>query len=425
MTTKDLIIKYTRSTKIIFRMTKTPLVLLLLVVFGGALIIYQTNYVDGSYAKAVYTVLSLSSFGDWRNFPLDDKLMQIMYFVIPILGLTGGIGLVKEMLDSSMSMKKRTQDWEIRLASMTKNPIIICGLGSIGTQVVRRLITDGHRWNLVIIHNDHNQPAVFEFKKAGIPIIIGDMTTRLTLEQANVQNAQTIILATENDDVHFRTLIQLNEIFKDQKRPNVKGPKYLNVIFNIFDSRVFELINSYKASESINLNLYPVNLSNEFALSFCKIIKDNNISSVAKYVICGLGRVGFQIVKTLNEEGVDLHNITVIDYNLSNNIFKKRDLIKKIPDDNLKEMDVVDFLSITQNTFDVCIITTGDDLSNLIYENNYKKEALNIVRERKGLNFSQTKKEETTERNKTFWVNTADTAGKKIIQTFNEKCGQN
>lgn len=358
MNKSDRFIKISRFARIILGMISIPLFLLLFVVFGGALIIYfsDNQELNGSFAKAVYAILSISSFTEWKNFPTD-TLLQIMYFVVPVLGLTGGISLVGKIFASALSMKTRTVDWEVRLASLTPNPIVICGLGKIGTQVMKDLISKGHKWNIVGVHDNPDESVVYEFRKSGIPVIIGDMTTELTLLQANIKNASSVILATENDKAHYKTLLKLNEIVPHNISPVV--------IFNVFDSRVAELIKDFDKDKAFRLKLRPVDLSKELALSFFRIIEKNNISENAKYALCGLGRVGFQVVNILHEKGIALENLTIIDNNLQDNIFIKREPIISLPEGNSIEMDIVDFYCIKENKYDVCIITTGDDLSNL------------------------------------------------------------
>lgn len=395
------------------------------VIFGGASIIFYSNKNDiNSFAQAVYAILSISTFGDWKAFP-QDILMQILYFAVPILGLTGGISLVREIFTSLVSMRNRSIEWEVCLASMTKKTILICGLGKIGTKVVNSLVLKGYRWNIVVIHNDPNHQALYEVRKLGIPIIIGDMTTELTLIQANVKSARTIILATENDKTHFKTLLKLNELAKELSFPNV--------IFNVFDFRVAEMISVFKNNINFRLKLHPVNLSKELANNFYQIIKENNMSSSAKYALCGLGRVGFKVIETLvankslGEESkvIPFTNITIIDINLHNNLFIKREPIMNIPKENLIEMDLIDFYCFTANKFDVCIITTGDDLSNLIFDSKSNMESLNIVRTKQDILMIKNESSICSNRNvqnKTILVNTTQRAANKIIHVFENEC---
>jgi hypothetical protein len=285
---------------------------------------------------------------------------------------------------------------------------------------VNRLIEKGQRRNIIIIHDNQNQPAVYDFRKYGIPVIIGDMTTTLTLVQANIMSASAIIFATENDEVHFKTLMKISEITKEKSRPKV--------FFNVFDFRVAELIKNYQNSDYFSMQLYPIDISKELALCFYEILKGNNIPPTAKYALCGLGRVGYQVVKLLTSKGVLLTNITVIDKNIRENVFVVRDPIRNLPSENLIEMDVIDFYCIAENTYDVCIITTGDDLSNLIYEKYNKSNSLNIVRTKKGLNKQESQALNAINEDiskKTIWINTSWAAGNSIIEVFEKEYFKN
>lgn len=420
---KDKLIKDIRYLRVFLILIKKPLLVLLFLIFGGATIMFYSDINDiNSFTQSVYVILSISTFSDWKSFP-QERLMQFFYFLIPILSLTGGISLVREIFTSLVSMNNRTTEWEACLASLTRNTILVCGLGKIGTKVVKALVLKGYQWNIVVVHNDPTHQSLYEVRKLGIPVIIGDMTAESTLIQANVKNSKTIILATENDETHFKSLLKLNELVKDAYCPNV--------IFNVFDFRVAEMIHVLKSNLTIRLKLHPVNLSKELANSFYEIIKENLRSTTAKLALCGLGRVGFKVIETLvaerivgDEPGI-LHfsNFTIIDINLNDNLFLKREPIVNIPKKNLIEMDLIDFYFFTANKFDVCIVTTGDDLSNLIFDSKSNMESLNIIRTKQDI--LMIKKENTnsinkTQKNNTIFVNTTLRAANKIINVFEE-----
>ena len=79
-----------------------------------------------------------------------------------------------------------------------------------------------------------------------------------------------------------------------------------------------------------------------------------------------------------------------------------------------------DFCCFAENKYDVCIITTGDDLSNIIFENKSTFESLHIVRTRKGLISLENKNLDLSANNqkKTIWVNSTITAANEIINVF-------
>jgi hypothetical protein len=403
-------IKLFRYSLVTYRMIRWPMFLLLSVILVGGLFIYYCTDMASSFSESVYDVLTLSVFHPQKHYPTNSPI-AILYFVLPLLGITGGLGLIREVIASSVSLKKRNVEWETGLSHICKKHIIVCGLGKIGTRVVQTLAEQGYRWNIVAINDDADNNSVLEVRKLGIPVIIGDMRKQKTLEQANVHKASTIIFATDNDETHFNTLLILNEIYK--------GQGDISIIFNVFDSRISQLMVSSVNSSNPKFRLYPVDLSNEIALKIHSIIKNNTSCKDARYALVGLGRIGFSVINTLYNEGVKHENITVIDKIPATNPFLEKFPLTKIPEKNIIKMDIVDFcLTVKNDAFDAIIVTTGDDLSNILFAYNNKFKNLTIIRSRSKNTKTTVNIENGISQDNLIWINTAYEATNKLIEVF-------
>lgn len=416
--------KQQRNLLVIFGMVKWPIVILIVTVCMGTMLIYASGQGGDSLIVTIYRSLTLLTFGDWEGFRDGNWIIRLLYILNPILGIVGGVGFLNEVVLSVFSKKNRTPIWEEAMAATVERPIIVCGLGSIGCQVVRRLIEDGYRWRVVIVHIDTSRPEIEEFRRAGIPVIIGDMSSPSVLLRANISRASAILLTTEKDDLHYSTLFHIKELATDHQS--------LHVIFNVYDSRVSKIIQRIKDDDKDNLHWHPVNLSAHLASEFHdRISKYLDGSRSVKISVCGLGRVGFEVVNLILHDPskripmkIDLNDITIVDLDLSErNPYANREPVSLIPACNRKTMDVVEFYSDIQNihelhsdTIFINIVTTGDDLSNLMFDNHCDSDSLVFVRAKSKLHGHYRKAEDQKVLDR--WINTTDMAAGKIMAIF-------
>lgn len=342
--------------------------------------------------------------------------------VIPIFSLAVGLNLFKDVVALAVSKDRRDNRWDSRLASLIKEPILIVGIGKIGKDVVNFLINKGLLWDIVIIHDDITSPNVLSFREKGIPVIIGDMTEEFVLSLAQIQNAHTVILATEDDETHFRTILKISEMLPKRQK--------VDIIFNMYDIRIAEIIKNFQTDNSTRLKLHPINLSESVAMKIASKANELNSDNNARYSICGLGRVGFTVARILSDEKgkfqIPLSNITVIDLNIEKNKFASLPPIANFSEKNKITMDMLDFYSNPENHFDVNIITTGDDISNFVFESLVKNQALNFVRTKSSHRAMKVSvATETIEKDTTVWINTSKTAAQEITALYEEISADN
>ena len=209
-----------RDTRVLLGESWVPLVLFAVVVFGGALI-FSLTYPDPDnlahqlpYADAVHATFALIFFETLLPFP-DEWYIQILFFMIPILGLVAVADGVLRFSGALINKKSRGQQWQVAMASTYSNHIIVCGAGKIGYRVILELLK--YEQDVVVIESDENGRFVEKIKNLGIPLLIADARRSETIIKAGVQKADAIIPATDNELANLDIALDAREINPDIK----------------------------------------------------------------------------------------------------------------------------------------------------------------------------------------------------------------
>jgi voltage-gated potassium channel Kch len=70
-------------------------------------------------------------------------------------------------------------------------------LGGIGVQIVNQLHNNGYE--VVVIERDPDNRFLGVIRSLGVPVILGDGSLSTTLEAANVNRAEALLVVTSND----------------------------------------------------------------------------------------------------------------------------------------------------------------------------------------------------------------------------------
>lgn len=202
-----------------------PLIVFIVVVVGGG---YYYRWLSGqlgepiqSTGEAIYIVLSATFLQVVGDFP-QHVILQTFHFLMPIVGI---IILAQGLADFGgllFNRRARSKEWEMAVASTMKDHIVLVGLGHLGYRVVHRLHEMGRE--VVVIEQN---PSIDSFKAVqamSVPVIQEDGTRNIALEAANIKDAHTVILATQNDAMNLQIALKARGL-----NPNIE------VVIRIFD----------------------------------------------------------------------------------------------------------------------------------------------------------------------------------------------
>jgi Trk K+ transport system NAD-binding subunit len=171
-----------------------------LVLIGGLELHHFYRRADGtqlSYPEACYDVFTLIFMQTPLGFPNDQWYLQPFFFLVPIVGLGAIADSVVRLGYLIFASKRDLPEWHRMLASLYSNHIIIVGLGKVGYRTLKGLV-EMHE-SVVAIERQTGSEFLEAVRELGVPVIIGNGRNRKTLQQARVERARTIILATDDD----------------------------------------------------------------------------------------------------------------------------------------------------------------------------------------------------------------------------------
>lgn len=215
-----------RDALILFAEFRGPLLWFSAAIIGGGLAYYRLAEAFGepvnSPAESIYLILTITFLQPPnRDFPLN-PILQSFYFFMPILGV---ILLAQGLTDFGsllFNRRNRNKEWELAVASMLKNHIILVGLGHLGYRVALKLHEMGE--TLAVIELNTNADTVKHIRDLGVPVIHEDAARQGTLEAVKIHKARAIILASQNDAMNLQIALKARTLNPD-----------IQVVIRIFD----------------------------------------------------------------------------------------------------------------------------------------------------------------------------------------------
>ncbi|MGW8144986.1 MAG: potassium channel family protein, partial [Anaerolineales bacterium] len=220
-----------RDIRLLLGEFKFSLILFLVIIIVGALLLnvlypYPGSKTHPTFEKSLYAVFALIFFENILDFP-NVWYLQVLFFLIPILGLAVVVDGVIRFGSALVNKNARGQKWQVAMASIYKNHVIICGLGRIGYRVALEL--QKYERDIVAIELNENGRFIEKAKSIGIPVIVADARRSDNLIKANVEKADAIIPCTENELTNLEIALDAREL-----NPGIK------VVMRMFDPELAE-----------------------------------------------------------------------------------------------------------------------------------------------------------------------------------------
>ena len=192
---------------------------------GGTLFYFLSNLFNepvGSLTEAIYIVLTVTFLQPPnRDFP-NHIVLQLFHFIMPVVGI---VMLAQGLADFGsllFNRRSRNKEWEMAVASTLNKHVILVGLGHLGYRVALKLHELGEQ--IAVIEFNANTDTLSVVRDLGIPVIHDDATRPIALESANIKDARTIILASQNDAMNLQIALKARSM-----NPKIK------VVVRIFD----------------------------------------------------------------------------------------------------------------------------------------------------------------------------------------------
>ena len=133
-----------RDLHVLFRESWVSLFLFGAIVTGGALLfhLFYTHPDTGQpppFSEALHATFALIFFETLLPLP-EQWYLQILFFVIPILGLAVVADSILRFGTALVNKQARGQKWQVAMASTYKHHVIVCGMGKVGYRVTLQLL---------------------------------------------------------------------------------------------------------------------------------------------------------------------------------------------------------------------------------------------------------------------------------------------
>jgi Trk K+ transport system NAD-binding subunit len=220
-----------------FRHFRLRFLLMLAILLSGALlfILFEPER-KHSLAQATYYTFALVFGEPPEAFPRS-RVLQAVFFLVPLLGLTV---IIEGIVDFALMLRDRRRyekSWCTMLAMSFRNHVVLVGFGRLGfrTFLVLRKLGEA----VVVIERDAANQFLEEVRRDGSPILIGDARREALLEDANIREARSIILATDDDMANLETAMDARRV-----NPGIR------VVLRMFDQNIAD-----KVREGLNIPL--------------------------------------------------------------------------------------------------------------------------------------------------------------------------
>jgi voltage-gated potassium channel len=163
-----------------------------------------------------YAVVSLSTtgYGDITPATQDARLVNVL-LVTParVLFLIILVGTTLEVLTDQYRNTLRVSRWRRKL----KDHVIICGYGTKGRAAVAALLETGYdKAKIVVVEN--REAALRQAQSDGLVAIEGNATRSAVLNEADVKNSRSVIIATDSDEASVLITLTVRQITAGQVR---------------------------------------------------------------------------------------------------------------------------------------------------------------------------------------------------------------
>jgi voltage-gated potassium channel len=222
-----------RDTWLLLREFAWPLCAFVVAIGGGGILFYVLSVRAGKAVtnpfESIYNVLLLTFLQNAEEFP-DQWYLEIFYFVMPLIGIIIVSHGVTEFGLMLFNRRARGKEWEMAVASTYSNHHIMVGLGHLGYRVVRTLFEMDQ--DVIVVEANPSAELVASVRRMGIPVIEENASREAALEAARIQEAQSIILCTQNDSLNLQIALKARHL----------NPK-IRVVIRIFDDDFAQSLN--------------------------------------------------------------------------------------------------------------------------------------------------------------------------------------
>jgi Trk K+ transport system NAD-binding subunit len=188
------------------------------------------------YGHALHHVYFLL-FGQPSLEYVDIPLIVALDIIIPPLGIATVVDGGVRFGYLFFAKHKAEREWIEVIAEALKEHVVVCGAGRVGYRVTLQLL-ELKRPVLVVDQNEKAQ-FVATLRDMKVPVLIDDVRNPLALKRLNLQNAEAIICATNDDLTNLNVALDARKTKRD-----------LRIVLRLFDDDLVERVKENFSAEA-------------------------------------------------------------------------------------------------------------------------------------------------------------------------------
>jgi Trk K+ transport system NAD-binding subunit len=205
------------DSRALFREFRRPLLAMLFsILLGGFIYGELHNFADLEPAIAwidrPYTMIQLMILetpAEYTSTP-DEWYLILFWYLQPAIGIyiigQGAVDFVRLFFNRT----ERRSAWELAVAQTYRNHVVLIGVGHVGLRVARTLHEMG--FEIVAIDNSIDSIADRELERLSIPLVAEDSRLNTTLNDAGIEQAQSVIVCTSNDHTNLEITMRARDL---------------------------------------------------------------------------------------------------------------------------------------------------------------------------------------------------------------------
>jgi Trk K+ transport system NAD-binding subunit len=224
------------------------LALLSLSLITGTLVFHYAkgmSWVDAMYFTV--TTLATVGFGDF-NLQSDAAWLKVFGMLLMLAGVTL-IALLVSLFSHFLITGEATRHQHGRAALRQRRHVIVAGMGSLGSAVVRDL--HGRGVSIVCV-DSAAEPADIAAQHFRVPVITGDATEAETLLRAGIDRARAVMAVTSADGANLEIALRARTL-ATAHRPGVPLPVIIACQDELLGARLRSADNDYHPLSSADI----------------------------------------------------------------------------------------------------------------------------------------------------------------------------
>jgi len=207
----------------------TPFLLLTSVLLGGSIAFHELS--DSrpiSWGESLYTTYALVFMEHIEGYP-SHWLLQILYFMIPVLGLVVILDAIARFSTHVLRLDESSPEWINSMSRTFEGHVVLFGLGKVGLRVLQQLLHLGE--HVVVIEKDPHSPNFAYARKHGVPCLVGSGREEGLMDNVNVAKAKSVICVTDDDLANLELAIDARDV-----------SEHIRIVLRLFDQELAEKI---------------------------------------------------------------------------------------------------------------------------------------------------------------------------------------